>query len=270
MPAVTFALTIAGYLGSAVLFYLALVRGSSSTRLLNLARRVLYGTLAIHLTDILVKSFVRRECPVLSAAFAMSLAGLAAAVAFLVWARQTRLLSLGAIVAPIALGMVVASEALLNREVVLLVPGWFLGLHVLMNLFAVALLVLGAAASIAYLVQVGRLKSKRPASALSAFPGLSALESFIQRSLGLGLGAMTLGVVSGAVFAERMAHGGVELARVSLAYLCWLTVAGLLLGQRLFGWNHRKLAWAVVVTAALSITVVVLYGLSSGVVGGHA
>lgn len=270
MPAVTFTLTLVGYLGSAVLFYLALVRGSSSTRLLTLARRALSCTLAIHLADIVVKSVVRHECPVLSAGFAMSLVGLAAAIAFLVWARQSRLLSLGVIVAPIALGMVVASEALINREVVSLVPGWFLGLHVILNLFAVALLVLGAAAAILYLVQVRGLKSKRPGAGLSALPGLSSLESIIQRSIGFGLGPMTLGVISGAVFAERAAHGGVELVRMLLAYVCWLTMAGLLVGQRLFGWNNRRMAWAVLVAATLAITVVVLYAVSGEAVGRQA
>lgn len=270
MPAVTFVFTIVGYLGSAVLFYLALLRSPDASSLLAWARRTLSFTVAVHLGDIILRSVVFEACPVLSAAFALSLAALSATIAFLIWARQRRVLSLGAIVAPIALGMFVASEVLTTGSSVAEVPGWFLALHVLLNLIAVALLVFGAAAAIAYLMQVGRLKAKRPGAAFAAFPGLSSLESIIERSLILGLGPMTLGVVSGAVFAERLSRGEIELARMSLAYTCWLTVACLLLGQRLIGWNGRKLAWGAVFAALLALAVVVLYGFSDGAVGGHA
>lgn len=271
MPAITFVLTIVGYLGSSVLFYSALLRAARSAVFLGWARRGLSCTLALHLADIVVRSIVHHACPVLSAAFALSLASLTATLAFLIWARQRRVLSLGAIVAPIAVGMFVASEVLMKGSIVAEVPGWFLALHVLLNLVAVALLVFGAAAAIAYLMQVGRLKAKRPGSVFSAFPGLSVLESIIERCLALGFGPMTLGVVSGAAFAERLSRGEVEFARMSLAYACWLVVACLLLGQRLVGWNGRKLAWGTVLAAMLALSVVVLYAFSSGgAVGGHA
>jgi ABC-type uncharacterized transport system permease subunit len=267
MLEVTLALTVAGYLVSALLFYLALMRSPASASYLGWARRLLEVTSVVQATDIVVRSIVVHACPVQSAAFALSLAALVATAGFLVWAKRGRLLSLGLIVAPLSLGMFVASQVLLRQATAPAVPGWFLSLHVLANLAAVALFVLAAAAAIAYLFQAGRLKSKRPAAAKSAFPGLSSLESLIQRLLAFGLGPMTLGVISGAVFAERLSRGGMELVRITLAYACWLVVASLVAGHRLIGWNGRKMAWGAVTAAAIAVAVVVLYALAAE---GHA
>ena len=263
MLELTFGSTIAGYLAAILMFYLALLRSATVTTNLLRARRVLIGALALHAIDIVLRSVVVRACPVQSAAFALSLAALVAAGGFLIWARGGRALSLGILVAPIALGMFVASGVLLHHGVITDVPGWFLALHVLANLSAVALFVIAAAAAILYLFQAGRLKSKRPAVSGFAFPGLSSLETLIARSLTWGLGPMTLGVVSGAVFAERLSQGGADSARIVLAYACWLGGTVLVVGQKLVGWNGRKLARGAIGLAVLAIAVVILYAITT-------
>lgn len=264
MLAIPLALTIVGYLVSALVFYIALVRVQVSAAVVQWARRLLTGTLVLHGVDIGARSIATHSCPVMSAAFALSLASWVSVGGFLIWAKRGRLLSLGVVVAPLALGMFVASQALLGQDIDTDVPGWFLALHVLANLSAVALFVLAAAAAAAYLVQSGRLKSRRPVVSKSQLPGLSSLESLIQRSLALALAPMTLGVVSGAVFAERLSNGGMESVRIFLAYACWLVAAGLVIGQRLIGWNGRKLAWGAIAAAALALAVVILYAVSAG------
>lgn len=264
MLVLTFVLTVAVYSCSAVAFYVHLVRVRTSSRILSWARWLLIGATILHAGDIAVRSVFTHTCPVLSATFALSLAALIATISFLVWAKRSRLLSLGVIVTPISLAMVVASVSLSGWATVTEVPGWFLALHVLANLSAVALCVLAAAAAIAYLFQSGRLKSKRPALANSMLPGLSSLETLIERSLTLGVGFMTLGVISGAVFAERLSLGGLEAVRISLSYLCWLSVASLVVGQRLVGYSGRKVAWWAVTVAAMAVGVLVLYARSSG------
>jgi ABC-type uncharacterized transport system permease subunit len=75
---------------------------------------------------------------------------------------------------------------------------------------------------------------------------------------------MTLGIVSGAAFAERLTHGGVESLRIAMAYSCWLLAACIVVGQRLIGWSGRKLAWGALLVAAVTIAVVVLYALANG------
>jgi ABC-type uncharacterized transport system permease subunit len=264
MLATVFAFAIVGYVVSALAFYLALVRAEAAAAKLMLARRILSGTVVVHLTDIVAWSVATHSCPVLSAAPALSLTALIATTAFLAWARDTRQLYLGVIVAPVALGLFLSSSVLLLRTHATEVPGWYLAVHVLVNLLAVALFVLAAVAAIAYLFQAGRLKSKRRAVVGFSFPGLSLLESFMERALAVGLGFMTAGVVSGAVFAERISQGGLETARVALAYATWLAVAVLVVSQRLVGWNGRKVAYGAILVASTSVAVVVLYAIAVG------
>ena len=96
------------------------------------------------------------------------------------------------------------------------------------------------------------------------------MEMLIERALVLGLGALTLGVVSGAVFAERVSMGGFETLRVLLSYMLWLMVAGILLGRRLIGYHGRRVAWASVFVAAVAVGIVVLYMISTAAPGEHA
>jgi ABC-type uncharacterized transport system permease subunit len=264
MLTITFAVSMVGYLTAALLFYAALVRVRPTTAALPWAQRLLVGTAMAHAADIVTRALILHKCPVLSAAFALSLAAWVTVVGFLVWARSGRLLSLGVIVSPLAMVMMVVSLVLQGHTMATEIPGWFLAIHVLANLSAVALFVLSAAAAFAHLFLSRRLKSKRPALAQVAFPGLSTLEGFIQRTLTIGLGPMTLGVVSGAVFAERLTHGGIESLRIGLAYSSWLLVAGIVVGQRLIGWSGRKLALGALLAAATAIAVVVLYAVMSG------
>jgi ABC-type uncharacterized transport system permease subunit len=267
MPTLTLVLTVAGYLASALAFYLPLVRTPSSAQPLGVARRLLVATAVVHAGDVVVRSTSTHSCPVLSAVFALSLAALITTISFLAWAGRSRLLVLGVIVTPISLAMFIASAALSIPPTVSDVSEWFLALHVFANLSAVALFVVAAAAAMAYLFQSGRLKSKRPAAGGAAFPGLSSLETLIQRLLTLGLGLMTLGVISGAVFAERLSPSGVVAIRVVLSYVCWLIVAGMVVGQRFIGHSGRRVAWGAVMVATMAVTVVVLYARSRG---GHA
>jgi ABC-type uncharacterized transport system permease subunit len=113
-------------------------------------------------------------------------------------------------------------------------------------------------------VQSTRLKSKRATVKNVTFPGLSSLESLSHRLLGVGLGFMTLGVVSGAVFAEHLSHGGIDSLRVSLSYACWLVAAVVVVGQRATGWHGRRVAWGTILSAAFAVALVLIYALTTG------
>ncbi|MGC4069198.1 MAG: cytochrome c biogenesis protein CcsA [Polyangiaceae bacterium] len=260
--------TLVAYSAAVLAFYLRLVRPSvSGGASRGGARMLLVLAAGVHFLDIGHRSAVTRTCPVTSAQFGLSLAALIAVVAFLVWARSERAQSLGIVVAPVGLAMFLASEALQSNTIEPEISGWFLAAHVSANLLSVGLLVLAAAASTAYLVQSSRLKSKRVKVSRFGLPGLDQLEAMSRRALSVGLGSMTLGVVSGAVFAQRLSFGGIEGVRVTLSYACWLLTALVVVGQRALGWHGRRVAWGIVVSALLAVVLVLLYALTSG---GHS
>jgi ABC-type uncharacterized transport system permease subunit len=226
-------------------------------------RRSLLGLSGLHFADIAFRSAVTRTCPVASAEFALSLVALAAIGTFLGWARTEKQLSIGVVVVPVACAMFIASEFLGAYDSRLNIPGWFIAFHVSANLLSVGLFVLAAAAAITYLLQSSRLKAKRASVHGRQFLGLSGLEALSHRFLGIGLGLMTIGVVSGAVFAERLSHGGFTTVRVVLSYVCWFVAAVVVIGQRATGWHGRKVAWGTIVSAILAIGVVIIYALTS-------
>jgi len=258
-------LAIVAYSFSTLTFYLTFVHSPAnfSSRVRH-SRATLIAAVVLHLADIVYRSVVTRTCPVTSAEFGLSLAALVSVVAFLVWARQDKLLALGVIVAPLGLGLFVASSVVESHEITPHVPAWFLAVHVTANLLSVGLFVVAAAGSIAYLLQSSRIKAKRATVGQAPFPGLSSLESLSHRFLGLGLGPMTIGVVSGAVFAERLTHGGMESLRIALSYVCWLVAAAVVLGQRITGWHGRRVAWGTIFAAVLAVGLVLLYAIMNG------
>jgi ABC-type uncharacterized transport system permease subunit len=257
--------TLVAYSAAALAFYLRLVRPSASygtTR--GGARLLLVLAAGLHLLDIGHRSAVTRTCPVTSAQFGLSLAALITVLAFLVWARSERAQTLGIVVAPIGLAMFLASEALQSRTIEPEISGWFLAAHVSANLLSVGLLVLAAAGSTAYLVKSTLLKSRRVKVSRFGLPGLDQLEALSRRALNVGLGSMTIGVVSGAVFAQRLSFGGIEGLRVTLSYACWLLTALVVVGHRVLGWHGRRVAWGSIVSALLAVALVLLYALTTG------
>jgi ABC-type uncharacterized transport system permease subunit len=260
-----FILVVLAYALASLAFYWTLVRPKSgSLWSASWSRRVLLVAWVLHFADIAHRSAVLGTCPVASAQFGLSLAALAAVGSFLVWARTDKQLSLGVIVVPIGWALFVAAEFLANEATRAYVPGWFIAVHVTANLLSVGLFVVAAAAAAAYLVQSTRLKSKRATARNRVFLGLSSLESLSHGFLGLGLGLMTLGVVSGAVFAARLSHGDVGSLRVVLSYVSWLVATLVVIGQRVTGWRGRKVAWGTILSATLAVVVVVLYAVAAG------
>jgi ABC-type uncharacterized transport system permease subunit len=265
MKLALFILAVLAYSVASLAFYLTLVRPKPGTFASAIwSRRALLASAVLHVTDISYRSAVTRTCPVTSAQFGLSVAALAAVGSFLAWARNEKQLSLGVIVAPIGCALFIASEFLANPETRSRVPAWFLAVHVTANLLSVGLFVVAAAAASAYLVQSTRLKSKRATVKHRVFPGLSSLEALSHGFLGVGLGLMTLGVVSGAVFAARLSQGGVASFRAGLSYVCWLVAAAVVIGQRVTGWHGRRVAWGTILSAVLAVGVVVLYALAVG------
>jgi ABC-type uncharacterized transport system permease subunit len=264
MKLTLFVIVVLAYCLAALAFYLTLVRpklGGLGSAVWS--RRVLIAAAVLHLADITYRSVVSRSCPIASAQFGLSLAALAAIGSFLIWARTDKRLALGVIVAPVGWALYVAAEFFANQYPQQYVPDWFISVHVTANLLSVGLFVVAATSAATYLVRSARLKTKRATIKQRVFPGLSTLESLSHGFFGLGVGLMTLGVVSGAVFASHLNRGGIVTVRIVLSYVCWFVAVAVVVGRRVIGWRGRRVAWGTLVAAVLAVVVVVLYALST-------
>jgi ABC-type uncharacterized transport system permease subunit len=141
--------------------------------------------------------------------------------------------------------------------------GWLLA-HIVMLLAAYAALGFSLLASVLYLVQERRLKSRRkPCEAprrltWNWLPPLDALERIARATLEFGFLCMTAGLIIGSVLAQE-AFGAAYFAdpKIILSFVFWVVYAALLMVRRTAGLRGRKAAWLCGAVFLVMLTVLV-------------
>lgn len=181
--------------------------------------------------------------------------GLYEAVSFFAWAivgasllfqARYRLDVLGAFATPLAaLLMLAASTA---PELPARPPGpalqsLWLPVHVTLVFLGDALLALAACAGLIYLMQERRLKARRVNWMTRRLPSLEVLDEVNVRTLTIGFPLLTLGLLSGAIWA-RFAWGTFWSwePKVVFSVLTWVLYAVLIQGRFVVGWRGRRAA----------------------------
>jgi ABC-type uncharacterized transport system permease subunit len=120
--------------------------------------------------------------------------------------------------------------------------GWLFA-HIALIFTGYAALILSFCASLLYLVQERRLKSKRPGGMLSRLPALETIDEIGYRSLLLGFPFMTLGLVAGVVVAEST-YGSMNYLdpKIYLSVLMWAVYLVMLYTRWSSGWRGRRAA----------------------------
>jgi cytochrome c-type biogenesis protein CcsB len=235
---VCYALSAAGFVAG---------RTSNRPRWTDQAVPLLGAAVLFHTLDLVIGALKAGNIPVTNFAQSLSfLAWLTAIVSFVLMLR-TRMQVLGAFVAPGVLAAVGAAM-LLTRGGSLVIPdslrsAW-LPVHVTLAFLGDALFVVAAGVSLAYLVHESRLKAKRPLSpAGQTMPSLEKLDRINYRLLGWGFVMLSLGIVSGALWAEpTWGHFWSWEPRESWSLITWLLYAGLLESRVAAGWRGRRAA----------------------------
>lgn len=121
--------------------------------------------------------------------------------------------------------------------------GWLIA-HIILIFTGYAALVLSFGASLLYLVQERRLKSKKPASLTSFLPALEVIDQIGYRCLLLGFPFMTLGLLTGSVLAI-MVYGHVNFLdpKFSLSVLTWAVYMVMVFTRWSSGWRGRRAAF---------------------------
>lgn len=112
--------------------------------------------------------------------------------------------------------------------------------HIVAALVAYSLLCLAAVQSVMLLVQENKLRHKHPGGFLRALPPMQTMEEIMFQMIGLGFVLLTVTLVTGVVFSERLFGTPFRLTHhMVLAALGWAVYAALLLGRWRFGWRGR-------------------------------
>jgi cytochrome c-type biogenesis protein CcsB len=189
---------------------------------------------------------------------------------YLVVRRQDRHTVIGAVVSPLACALTLASVALYN-EGATPVPAelrspW-LPVHVTLAFLGNAVFALAFAISVVYLVQERSLKSHQSGWMIRRLPSLEQLDQLNFRCLAWGFPLLTLGILTGGVWA---AHAWGRFwswePREVLSLLTWIIYAGLLQFRMTAGLRGRRAAtltivgFALVIVSFISINVLQLPG----------
>jgi ABC-type uncharacterized transport system permease subunit len=268
-----FFITSLAYLIASVLFVGYLLGAAGSSVAAKLAPRLLVVGATMHAAHIVVASLVSHVCPVEGIHFAMSVVSMLVCVVYLAMRTRYRIDVVGAFVAPLALTSLLASRFVGGGS---LEPGprfksALLPLHVTMNLLGVALFSLAFAAAVAYLVQEKQLKKKKLEGIFQRLPPLDSLDKAEHRFLLAGFPLLTIGILTGTLWAKRVEEGGMaEIARAGFGYATWLLFAGVLFLRAAAGWRGRRAAYGTIAGFGFAVLVLILYLLRSPVPGSAA
>jgi ABC-type uncharacterized transport system permease subunit len=265
----TFALAALLYAASAALFFLdvatlrrAPVGGGliRSDRYVRLAPALLGVAAAGHAAYVSLASFVARVCPVHSVHFLLSIASLMAIGVYLAARTRFRIQPLGLLVAPLGLVFLLGTYFIGRPGPEPKLDPAFIAMHVLANLLGVALFFLAGGAAALYLVEERRLKQKRKLAKIGRLPPLDVLDRAVHLFLVAGFPLLTLGVVTGTLWARQL-EGGTpdEVLRIVLGYTTWLLFAGVLLLRAAAGWRGRRAAYGAIAGFACAAAVMVIY-----------
>jgi len=168
---------------------------------------------------------------------ALSLITWLIALLILVAAFSNPVENLGVFLLPLA-SLAILLEMLFPAQHTLVAQALELKLHIIMSMLSYSLLSIAAVQSILLAVQDKHLRNKRPGGFIRSLPPLQTMETLLFQLIGLGLGTLTIALVSGAIylddmFAQHVAH------KTVLSIVAWVVFATLLWGRWRSGWRGR-------------------------------
>jgi cytochrome c-type biogenesis protein CcsB len=140
--------------------------------------------------------------------------------------------------------MVLAS--LFPKEIVPVEPvlnSFWLPVHVIFAIGGNDMFALAFAAGVMYLIQERQIKSKRIGGFYRRLPALKVLDDLNSRCLTLGFPLLTLGIITGSIWAES-AWGTYWSwdPKQTWSLITWFIYAALLHGRLTVGWRGRRAA----------------------------
>ncbi len=231
------------YLAGAALYLYFIFR--LNERSARLARMFLLIGVALHGIGFAARYFAAGYTPITSLFESLSFSAFSIVCVFLAFELRYNLRVLGAFVAPLAF-LFSLSAAFLPGEVRPLPPAldsYWLPVHVLLLFFGNGVFAVAFGAGIMYLLMERELKRKRMGTLFKRLPSLDVLDEINYRCLTIGFPLLTLGIMTGSIWAEY-AWGSYWSwdPKETWSLITWLLYAALLHGRLTVGWRGRKAA----------------------------
>ncbi len=168
-----------------------------------------------------------------------SLLGLLMVAAFVVVHLRYRTVAVGIFLLPLAVLLCLEPAFRPGPGMLPLAHSGWIFLHIGLLLAAYAALIVSLLASVLYLVQESRLKSKQPA--VRSLPPLETTDQIALKALLLGLPCMTAGLLIGSALAEQTVGPSFFLdPKVLLSFAMWIAYMGMIYIRRHSGLRGRR------------------------------
>jgi len=213
--------------------------------------------LVLHASSLAVRGIELHRLPVIDVQSALSFFGFLITLAFFLAYLRYRIDVLGIFMLPLVFVLTLFSALRPGPafQSTVFRSGWLM-VHISCIMLGYVGFFLTFVAAVMYLIQERQLKSKNPQASYYRLPSLEVCDQLYSRSLMFGLPFLTLGILTGVVWAARMWHGPWELDPKILAALVTWFIYLFLFSARLSGsWPERRSAYmAIVGFAAIMVT----------------
>jgi ABC-type uncharacterized transport system permease subunit len=149
--------------------------------------------------------------------------------------------ALGLVVFPIAALALALDGALGTPTTTPQAQGWQITLHIVLALFAFAVLAIAALVATMLAIQERALRDRRLGGLAAWMPALTVTENLLFQLIGVGFALLTLTLVTGAVFVENLFDQHLAHKTV-LSVAAWLVFGALLYGRWRHGWRGQRAA----------------------------
>jgi cytochrome c-type biogenesis protein CcsB len=238
-----FKITLLFYFVSTVLYLIDVIARREKAG--KAARWLLIAGFTVHCATLLSRYLESGYTPVANLYESLSFFAWAIVGIFLLFDMRYRMTVLGAFSCPLAVVLMIASSAAPKTAAELnpALDSWWFPVHVVLAFTGNAVFTVAFAAGVMYLLQERMLKSKKFSALYYRLPSLETLDSINYKCLTFGFPLMTMGIISGAIWANS-AWGGYWRwdPKETWALITWFLYAALLHGRLTVGWRGRRAA----------------------------
>jgi cytochrome c-type biogenesis protein CcsB len=194
--------------------------------------------------------------PVLTFKAALSFFAWTIIGAYVVFHLKFRLMVLGSFIAPLAAFLMIVSASMPGMEITVkpIFRSLWLPVHVLTTFLGNGIFAVMFMTAIMYLIQENQIKRKHLGSLYSRLPSLETLDSMNHYSLIWGFSFLTVGMISGSVYAQfALGRYWQWDPKEVWTLITWLFYAVLLHERLAAGWRGRRAAILSIIAFAILI-----------------
>jgi cytochrome c-type biogenesis protein CcsB len=202
-----------------------------------------------HAASIVLRALEVQYLPLTQRHETFSFFGALATLGFLIAYRRYRISTLSVFAFPLIFIMTFIANVFYSPSTSIppiLQSNWIY-IHIPLLILGYASLFISFSAGILYLIQERELKSKRATRFHGRLPSLEVCDDLAYKSLAIGFPLITLGILSGALWAQSAWGEWTGDLKTVLAFVTWLVYLLLIHYRLVAGWRGRKAAYLAIV-----------------------